>query len=140
MAEIVLGFTSTTDDAEGELTVVNKDIKPTVDDLSKVLANFIGITKQKPPIYSAVKLKGVPAYKLARRGKDIQLKPKTVEIMDIKLLDYSYPVIKIKVTTGSGVYIRSLARDIGEKLCTGAYIKSLIRTRVGDYTLDEAMC
>jgi len=138
VAEIVLGVKSTTDDAAGKLTTVNTDFKPTEKDIKKALKGFTGIIKQIPPQFSAVKINGKPAYKRVLRGEKINLRPKTVEIKEIELLEYNYPIIKIKTTTGSGVYIRSLARDLGEELKVGGYIKSLIRTRVGKYTIDNA--
>lgn len=132
-AEIELGKTSETDDAEGSITPIENINKPTREKLKKVLNSFIGNIQQAPPRYSAIKIKGVPAYKRVRKGEKFSIPVKQVTIHNIRLIDYTYPIFKIEVICGSGVYIRSLARDIGKKLKTGAYLKNLIRTAVGKY-------
>ena len=137
--EIELGKVSETDDAEGPISV-NGDLKFESGELTRkrieeVLSGFIGEIGQTPPRYSAIKVNGVPAYKRARRGEEFVLKPRRVIINDISILEYSYPFLKLKITCGSGVYIRSLARDIGEKLGTGGYVKTLKRSEVGQYSL-----
>jgi len=141
IAQITFGQTSTTDDAEGEKTQVyqTNQTKPDVPDLKKVLSQFTGMIKQVPPIYSAIKVKGKPAYKYAREGKEVELPAREAEIKEIEILDYAWPIAKIRFVTGSGVYIRSLARDIGKALGVGAYLSDLQRTRVGEYSLDQAM-
>lgn len=139
IAEVFLGEESTTDDQEGEKTEVNKNIKPTEEDIRKVLPKFIGEIMQKPPIFSAIKVSGKNSYLLARKGESPDLKERQVLIKDIELLGYSYPTLKIKVTTGPGVYIRALARDIGRELKTGAYMYSLVRTRVGSYGISDSI-
>lgn len=97
------------------------------------------ILSKPPPIYSAVKIKGKPAHRLVRKGKKVELKPREVLIKSIEIVEYSWPFLELKVITGPGVYIRSLARDIGEKLGTGAYLAELERTRVGEYTKEKAL-
>ena len=139
IAEIFLGANSTTDDAEGEIKKVNFKLLPTVDKVEEVSKLFIGTLMQTPPIYSSVKIAGKPAHRRVRRGETVKLEPRKVKIHSIEILDYSFPVLKLKVTTGPGVYIRSLARDIGEQLGTGGYLTSLIRTRVNNFTIDEAI-
>lgn len=139
IAEIFLGQTSTTDDMEGDKKIVNQALQPSLEDIKNTIKQFIGKIMQTPPSYSAIKVGGKVAYKQARRGEALELAPREVEIKDIEILDYEYPVIKLKITCGKGVYIRSLARDIGEKLKTGGYMQSLVRTRVGNYTLDKAV-
>lgn len=94
---------------------------------------------QTPPFFSAVKIKGRESYKLARKGIFLEIKPREAEIKNIKIEEYSYPFLKITVVTGPGVYIRSLARDIGKELKTGAYLYSLIRTRVGNFTISDCV-
>ncbi len=136
-AEILLGKTSDTLDIEGEIREKKVEKIPSLEEIKTTLNSFTGKIKQTPPIYSAVKVQGKPAYKLARKGKIPRLKPREVEIKEIDLLSYSYPLLKINVTTGSGVYIRSLAQGIGEKLSTGALLSSLIRKRVGKYTIKK---
>lgn len=139
LAEIKLGENSATDDEEGEKTVINQEIKPNRTEIQTVLEQFIGKISQTPPLYSALKLQGQPAFRRVRKGQKIELKAREVEIKEIKLISYKYPVVKLKVICGPGVYIRSLARDLGEKLKTGGYLKSLIRTRVGEFTVQNAI-
>jgi tRNA pseudouridine55 synthase len=135
---VKLGITSATDDEEGEK---KERITPAVnrEQINKVLNQFIGTIRQVPPIYSAIKVKGQVAYKLARAGKTIIMPPRVVEIKSIEILKFKWPMLKLKVICGSGVYIRSLARDLGEALSTGGYMAALTRTRVGKYTLDQAV-
>jgi len=138
IAEITLGITSTTDDEEGEKTAHKVTSLPTRTAIEKALGSFIGLINQIPPSYSAIKITGRRAYKLARRQTAPVMKPRSVQINHITLLDYNYPKIKIKIRCGHGVYIRALARDLGEKLSTGGYLSSLVRTRVGRYRLKNA--
>lgn len=139
IAEIMLGENSVTDDAEGEKEEINKKIKPEIKEVEKFLKQFVGKISQTPPLYSALKLQGQPAHRRVRKGQKIKLEPREVEIKEIELLSYKYPVIKLKVVCGPGVYIRSVARDLGEKLGTGGYLKSLIRTRVGNFELKNTI-
>lgn len=144
LAEITLGATSQTDDSDGPITVwqaldLSKAVIPTASDIERIIPQFIGLIDQVPPIYSAIKTAGVPAYKKARAGADIKMQPRKVLIKNIKIESYNYPLLKIHVTTGKGVYIRALARDIGAALGTGAYMSALIRTRVGKWSLTEAL-
>ncbi len=141
VAVIKLGSTSSTDDEEGEKTSVWSRAypKPSLKNIKPTLKKFTGNIKQIPPIYSAIKIKGKTAYSLARKGKPPELSPRPVFIKKISLISYKWPLLKIKVLTGPGVYIRSLARDIGSKLKTGGYLKSLERTRVGEFTKNKAI-
>ena len=139
VAEITLGATSNTDDAEGDLTEVKDPKEPSETELLSVIDEFVGEIDQMPPQFSAKKIKGKKAYELARQGKVVDLKPSRVTIHSIKLMDYKWPKFKIHVHCSSGTYIRSLARDIGEKLGTGGYLSSIIRTRVGNFNLTEAV-
>jgi len=139
-ATIELGKTSLTDDSEGPIINTNNShIAPTEQELIAVLSSFKGTTLQTPPKYSAVKINGVPAYKRARRGEQFVLQPKNIIIHSIKLLKYDFPHVQIEVACESGVYIRSLARDVGTKLKIGAYVSSLIRTAVGSYTRNDSI-
>lgn len=110
----------------------------TLERIKKALENFIGEIEQVPPIYSAIKIKGKKAYELARAGKTVELKPRNVIIHKIDILDYKWPSLTLKVSCGSGTYIRSLAADIGKALKTGAYVKELKRTKIGDFDLKKA--
>ena len=107
--------------------------------IERVLEGFKGKISQRPPKFSAIKIKGEPAYKKARRGEEFEIPEREVEIKEIEVMKYiSPPHLKIRVVCGSGTYIRSLARDIGEKLGTGAYLTELTRTRVGDYKIENS--
>jgi len=141
VAEITFGFESSTDDTEGEKTPVKITTDAVVNmfDVQKILPEFIGNIKQIPPIYSAIKIQGREAYKYARQGRAVEMQSREVEIKNIELLEYSWPLLKIKVLTGPGVYIRSLARDIGKKLGVGGYLSFLERTRVGDFKKEDAV-
>lgn len=139
-ALIELGKTSTTDDGEGVITPVKSRVKHI--DKSKILSTLKHLTgpmKQTPPAYSAVKVSGRPAYKLARKGINPHLKQRTVEVREARLLSFDFPTLKVRFIVSSGTYIRSLARDLGEHLGTGAYLKELVRTRVGEFKLKDSI-
>lgn len=139
LATIRLGYTSTTDDNEGQKEKIQDITKPLLVHVKNTLKQFKGEIDQVPPIYSAIKIKGQEAYKLARKGKEVKMKSRKALIKKISLISYKYPYLKIKVVTGPGVYIRSLARDIGQTLGTGGYLSSLERTRVGQFTKSKAL-
>lgn len=138
-ASITLGTTSATDDEEGEKTDHADYSIPTREDIETILHQFKGNILQIPPVYSAIKINGREAYKRVRKGEDVIMKPREVIIKSIFLEYYNWPHIALKVVTGPGVYIRSLARDIGEALGTGAYLSGLVRTRVGLWTSKDAL-
>jgi tRNA pseudouridine55 synthase len=138
-ATIRLGMNSDTDDAEGKKTGIQVKNIPSLKDIKRVLPKYIGNIKQVPPAYSAVKIKGQAAYKRVRAGEKIILNPRKVNIISIEIVKYQWPFLELAITTGPGVYIRSLARDIGKELKTGGYISELVRTRVGKYNLEEAI-
>lgn len=138
IADVTLGQISTTDDAEGEKAIVNENKKPIRADIDKAIQKFIGNIEQVPPVYSAIKIDGQEAYKRMRRGEDVQMKKRQIHIENIEIISYEYPQLKIRVVCGKGTYIRSLARDIGDVLNTGAYLSGLVRTRVGDFMLEDA--
>lgn len=139
LAQIRLGYKSTTFDKEGKLKKINTDKKPKISEIKNVLKKFIGKIDQMPPIYSAIKIKGIPAYKYARKGLDIKLKKRKVNIDKILVINYKWPILKIKIDCQKGVYIRSLANDIGKMLGTGAYLKSLTRTASGNFTIEKSL-
>ncbi|MDR3125958.1 MAG: tRNA pseudouridine(55) synthase TruB, partial [Candidatus Nomurabacteria bacterium] len=133
-ATLILGKTSTTGDPEGEITpTVHTRAQPLGGEVEAVLRSFVGEITQTPPIYSAIKINGQRAYKLARQGKTPEMPTREVTIYDIKLLKYNYPILKIRVHCSSGTYIRSLAADIGQKLGTAAYTSALRRLKIGDF-------
>jgi tRNA pseudouridine55 synthase len=135
--ELKLGDTSTTDDAEGEITKISDKI-PSKDEVLAAIDSFIGDIEQIPPIYSAIKIDGKRAYKLAREGEQPEMKPRPVTIHSITNIDYKYPFISFTTEVSSGTYIRSLARDVGEKLRSGAYMTNLRRTTVGNFDIKSA--
>lgn len=139
IATIKLGYISTTDDGEGEITENIIEHIPSSNNIKYTVKSFIGNIHQIPPMHSAIRVNGQRAYKIARRDNPdkITLEPRGVEIKNIEILSYEYPILKIKVVCGPGTYIRSLARDIGEKLGTGAYLSDLVRSKVGEFTIEN---
>jgi tRNA pseudouridine55 synthase len=138
-ADVHLGMTSTTGDMEGEKTVIEVSDLPTIEEVREALKRFVGEIDQVPPLYSAVKVKGRRAYALAREGKEVELEPRRVMVKTIGVSLFEWPLLKLMVTTGPGVYIRSLARDIGEALGTGGFLAGLERTRVGQFTKEVSV-
>lgn len=138
LAEVVLGATSTTDDAEGEIEPQGT-VSCTRADVATALAGFVGELEQLPPRYSAVKHDGVPLYKRARRGEDVPLRPRPVRIDAIHLVAWDSPRMRLLVTCGPGTYIRALARDLGAALGCGGYLGGLIRLCSGRFTADDAV-
>ncbi len=132
-----LGQTSTTADEEGEKTVVS-DHQPTQEEVTKAIQQFTGQISQVPPAYSAIKIDGQRAYKLARAGKEVKIEPRQVTIHEITNVVYDYPLISFTANVSSGTYIRSLVTDIGEALGTGAYMTDLRRTSIGKYLVADA--
>lgn len=107
--------------------------------LKQTTHQFIGEIEQLPPVYSAIKKDGVALYELARRGVDVKLEPRKVTITSFEITGIQLPVVEFKVVCSTGTYIRSLANDFGEKLGCGAYLSSLCRTRIGEFTLDGSV-
>ena len=136
-AEIILGKNSSTGDPEGEITDVS-DREPSLEEVRKVISQFVGKIEQTPPIFSAIKINGERAYKLAREGKQVEIPKRVIEVYLLELLAYEYPKLKIRTHVSSGTYIRTLAVDIGEKLGTGAYCENLRRTKIADYSIYAA--
>jgi len=136
--ELTLGQVSTTADSEGQLTKTS-DKQPSLEEIQTVLDSFVGQISQTPPAFSAVKVDGQRAYKLARAGKDVVIEPRQVTIHSIKNIEYKYPKLSFLTEVSSGTYIRSLAVDIGQKLGTGAYMSKLTRTKIADYDVAEAI-
>ncbi|HEX6462397.1 MAG TPA: tRNA pseudouridine(55) synthase TruB [Candidatus Saccharimonadales bacterium] len=137
-ATIYLGATSSTGDPEGEITKTS-DYQPSHIEVVDSLKGFIGKIKQKPPMYSAIKINGERAYKLARKGEVVDMPSRIITIYSLELLDYSYPELKVRAHVSSGTYIRTLAEDIGGKLGTGAFCMSLRRLKVADYDVNQAI-
>ncbi len=135
---IRFGVKTTTGDAEGEVV---SEREPTFDyqTFSEVLEKFRGEIEQVPPMYSALKKDGVPLYKLARKGEEIERKPRKVVISTLDVLDFNPPEATLVVRCSKGTYIRVLGEDIGEALGCGAHLKSLRRTAVGDLRISESV-
>ena len=114
------------------------DPSPKRKDVEFALSGFIGEIEQTPPKFSAIKINGQRAYKLARAGKDFEMPNRKVTIYGIEILEYNYPLLKIRCKVSSGTYIRTLAEDIGKVLNTGAYLTSLRRTKIGNYSVKQA--
>ncbi|MBQ5812441.1 tRNA pseudouridine(55) synthase TruB [Candidatus Saccharibacteria bacterium] len=167
-ATLKLGYTSTTGDPEGEIHKFTKkrirtslvedlsevttenegaspvttgasDPCPKLSDVEFAIKKFIGEIEQTPPRFSAIKINGQRAYKLARKGADFEIPSRKVKIYSIDILNYNYPELKIRVHCSSGTYIRTLAEDIGEALGTGAYLTALRRTNIANYSVDDAL-
>ena len=135
IAEATLGGTSTTYDAEGEITKLNVKDQPNIKDVERVCQSFVGKIEQTPPIFSAIKVEGKRAYALARSGQEVKLNPRQVEIYNLEILDYAWPKLKFRVHVSSGTYIRSLINDIGANLGCGAYMSELRRVSIGEYEI-----
>lgn len=136
-ASIKLGWKSSTGDAEGKLTE-SKIISLSLEKLQKELKSFIGLSKQTPPMFSALKYNGQPLYKLAREGVKIERQEREINILELILLNYSKNIIKIEVTCSKGTYIRTLAEDIANKLGMDGYLTELRRTKIGKLNINEA--
>ena len=136
-ATIRLGATSSTGDPEGEITI--SDEKPNIsrDKIIETLKKFIGEIEQVPPAFSAIKINGQRAYKLARAGKKVDMPKRKVTIYELEILEYSSPFLKIRTHVSSGTYIRTLAEDIGDALGCGAYTTELRRTKIANYDIAE---
>ncbi len=136
-ATIVLGKTSSTGDPEGEIvTASNKKVVQA--DVEKALEQFTGEITQTPPAFSAIKVDGQRAYKLARAGKQVDIPPRNVTIYSLQLLSYEYPILKIRTSVSSGTYIRTLAQDIGEALGAGAYCSELRRMSIDKHSVIDS--
>ncbi len=134
-----LGQTTDTLDADGRILETRTYIPPDRAQVLKALEGFTGQIMQQPPVYSALKVAGVPSYKLARQGKAAPLKPRAVTIFSIELLSFEDPLLCLAVRCSKGVYIRTLCADLGDVLLAGAHLTSLVRTRSGRFTLDHAV-
>lgn len=136
-ATVRLGQNSTTGDPEGELSEIS-GLQPSRQEVEAACQSFVGQVSQTPPAYSAIKINGQRAYKLARAGKEVEMPSRQVEIFSIEILDYQYPDLKIRTHVSSGTYIRTLAEDIGARLGTGAYCHQLRRNQIGDYSVEDS--
>jgi tRNA pseudouridine55 synthase len=138
-AGLRLGARSDTDDLEGNVEQVKLENPPNVAAIEAALGTFIGGIEQVPPSYSAAKVAGRRAYALARRGRTVTLEARKVTIHGIDIIAFEYPQLDLEIRCGKGTYIRSLARDLGDKLGCGALLESLRRTRVGPFAVENAL-
>ncbi len=134
-----LGITTDTLDAEGRILETRSSPVPEQDVIVSLMQRFMGTIMQRPPAFSAVKIAGIPSYKLAREGKAEPNKPRPVTINALELTAYDYPFMSIRVRCSKGVYIRSLCADMGDALGTGAHVAKLQRTRSGQFSIKNAV-
>src|SRR5688500_7929940 len=123
--------------AEHSFNELGRDAQAT--EIQRTLQRFVGEIQQRPPAFSAMKVGGQRAYKLARSGETVELAPRTVHVYGIELLDYAWPLLRLRIDCGRGTYIRSIARDVGEALGVGGYLTQLRRTRIGWFDASAAV-
>lgn len=138
-AQIELGTATDTYDASGKVTQRGDPSTVTREQIEAALASFRGFIEQTPPLYSAIKYKGVPLYKLARAGVEVPRRKRAVHISQLELLDLKLPSLTLEVACSKGTYIRSLAHDLGQALGCGGYLRSLSRLKSGPFHLSEAL-
>jgi tRNA pseudouridine55 synthase len=138
-ATVKLGARTATDDPEAPEEPLDVPAIPTEAQVREALAKQVGAIQQRPPAFSAMKVDGQRAYKLARQGGQVEIKPRTVMVYSIELLAYTWPTARVRVECGRGTYIRAIARDLGEALGTGGYLTELRRTFVGRFRAEEAV-
>ncbi len=136
--DVTWGESRTTDDREGSV-VDTSDVRPTPDQINAVLAEFKGVIQQRPPAFSAIKVDGKRAYDMARAGEDVELAERPVTVYELDLIESTDTTATLRCVCGKGTYVRSLARDIAEKLGTKGYVSRLIRENVGPFGLKDAI-
>ncbi|MBN1251940.1 MAG: tRNA pseudouridine(55) synthase TruB [Bacteroidales bacterium] len=139
IADIFIGATTPSFDLETEINNKYPTKHIDLELINQIVNSFIGKQEQMPPQYSAKRIDGQRAYKKAHQGIEVEMKPSEIEIYNIEILNYSFPDLKIKINCSKGTYIRSLANDIGKKLNSGAYLSGLIRTKIGDFKIENAI-
>ncbi|TMB69221.1 MAG: tRNA pseudouridine(55) synthase TruB [Chloroflexi bacterium] len=138
-ARVRLGFATETYDAEGRPVGEERSVVVPREQVQRALDTFVGEIEQTPPAYSAVKVEGQRAYRLARKGAEVVLRPRRARIYKMRLLEFESPDVRIEVECGKGTYIRSLAHDLGQALGCGGHLAALERTRVGPFSVDSAV-
>ncbi len=133
-----LGFATDTYDAEGEAAGPSVVVQVTLEEVRRAAAEFTGLIQQMPPPFSAKKIGGVPAHKLARKKQPVELRPVEVEVRELAVLDLDGSVFRFECRVSSGTYVRSLAHDMGKRLGCGAHLTSLRRTRSGEFCVEDA--
>jgi len=137
-ATLQLGLETDTLDITGTVTGTMSDISISLQNVEKIIPQFIGDIEQTPPLFSALRVKGMRAYQLARQNKKVSLERRRVKIQSINLLSIENTVVRVRVICSKGTYIRSLARDMAHALGTIGFLRTLTRTRVGDFTIETA--
>lgn len=137
-AEITFGVVTDTYDTEGTIIRTGNTDTLTLERIENLLPRFLGPQLQVPPLYSAIKIQGQPAYKHARAGEALTLEPRAVEITQLQIVNWQHPKLTLNVECSKGTYIRSLAYDLGEALECGAHLTALIRTRSGPFTIEQS--
>jgi tRNA pseudouridine55 synthase len=138
-ATFLLGRQSDTDDVSGTVTEVAVPREITRAEIERGLPQFLGRIEQVPPSYSAVHVEGRRAHERARAGQSVELAPRTVEVFRLEITRFDYPVLELEIDCGSGTYVRSIGRDLGRMLGCGAIMSALVRTRVGPYSIENAV-
>jgi tRNA pseudouridine55 synthase len=136
---LVLGQTTPSYDLETEPTIAISTSHITDEQITNATKKFIGNVRQKPPLHSAIRIKGRRAYDFARQGKNVELGLRDVEIKEFLITEINKPFVRFKVVCSKGTYIRSIAHDFGQELGVGAYLSQLCRTRIGNFRLEEAV-
>jgi len=134
----LLGRQSDTEDVEGTVTELPDARVPSGDELRKAAEGLTGTIQQRPPIFSALKIRGRPAYALARAGKAVHMEPRPVEVYRLDVCDYNYPTLTLEICCGSGTYVRSLGRDLANAVGTAAVMVKLVRSAIGSFRLADA--
>lgn len=139
IAMVRLGATTATDDPESPEEIPPDSRPCTREQVNALLPEYVGQIMQTPPVFSAMKVAGRRAYDLARRGAEVQLEPRPVQVYELEVLSFEWPLLTLRVRCGRGTYIRSLARDMGRQLSGGGYLTQLRRTRIGDFDVGQAV-
>ncbi|MCH5281044.1 MAG: tRNA pseudouridine(55) synthase TruB [Lachnospiraceae bacterium] len=137
VAELLLGITTDTQDMTGRI-LAEREVQADEKQVEEAILSFLGSSLQVPPMYSALKINGKKLYELAREGKEVERKPRPIEVYELQILSMDLPVVKFRVLCSKGTYIRSLCADIGEKLSCGGCMKSLMRTKAGEFSIEDA--
>lgn len=135
----VIGQTTPSHDLETEVSAPQDITAITAEQIKAVINGFIGKSEQLPPLHSAIKIGGKRAYHFARKGKEIELKRREIEIKEFEITQFALPQVHFRIVCSKGTYIRSIARDVGEALGVGAYLSQLCRTRIGNFKLEDAV-
>jgi tRNA pseudouridine55 synthase len=133
------GARSATDDIEGPIEEVEVARPPEAEAVREAAARFVGVIEQRPPAFSAMKVGGRRAYKLARQGEVVEMSPRTVQVYSLEVVDYAWPAARLRIECGRGTYIRAIARDLGEALGVGGYLTELRRTFIGPFAVGNAV-